>query len=122
MSLIRAVHEAIRDLRAMVFDFPPPKSDVEDVYAALKIALSDPGGVVDLAVCIGAECIADNGMRLATWQGVGSCSIYTVCDECYLDRLTAEEREHMRELFGAAWVRHLGLHTMQGGRLAKEAT
>lgn len=76
--------------------------------------------LVDLGVCIGAECMKTHGMRLATRRGTGPCSIYIVCDECYEKRLTHDERTHMVEVRGVEWVRHLGLHKLHNGRFSDE--
>ena len=73
--------------------------------------------MVDLCYCIGAECLRTHGTRLATYRGTGPCTIYIVCDECFAERLTAEEQAHMVEVSGAEWIRYLGLHAMHNGRL-----
>jgi hypothetical protein len=103
-----------RELRDLV-DWTPP-SALRKLGDQLEEALADPERAVELGMCIGSECIRIHGLRVATWKGTGPCSIYVVCDECHAQRLTAEERDHMVELFGAAWVRHLGLHEMHNGR------
>ncbi len=73
-----------------------------------------------LAFCVGSECKKLHGVRIATWYGTGSSSIYIVCDECYLTRLTADERACMIEVHGVAWIRKLGLHELHNGRFADE--
>jgi hypothetical protein len=76
--------------------------------------------MVDLAFCIGSECLREHGIRLATRRGTKSHSIYIVCDECYRDRLTDEERADMVEVRGVRWIRHLGLHELHNGRLPRD--
>lgn len=119
MNLVYAIREAISELRRLAGDVPRAAGDIEEIQSTLAGALEDPGSAVDLATCIGSECLKMHGVRLATWRGTGPCSIYIVCDECHAERLTAEEREHMVELFGAAWIRHLGLHSLHSGRIEK---
>ncbi len=79
--------------------------------------MNDGGGMVDLCFCIGADCLRLHGVRLATRRGIGYCSIYIVCDECFIERLTSEEREHMVEVDGVDRVRELGLHELHWGQL-----
>jgi len=88
---------------------------LEQVRDAIEADCTD----VELGFCIGKECLANHGVRLATRRGLGPCSIYIVCDECYEQRLTPEEREHMIELEGVDRVRHLGLHELHNGRFPK---
>lgn len=78
---------------------------------------NEESDLVDLAFCIGSECLRMHGVRLATRRGTGPSSIYVVCDECYSERLTEEERTHMAEVRGVDRVRHLGLHELHNGRL-----
>ena len=118
MNLVRAMREAIRGLRSMARDWPPTKAWVDDLREDHEGALEEPEGAVDLAICVGSECIQLHGLRAATWKGTGPWSILRVCDECHSERLTAEERGHMAELFGAPWIRHMGLHAMHNGREA----
>lgn len=80
----------------------------------------DDPTIIDLAFCCSAECTRANGIRIATYRGTGSCSIYIVCDECHDTRLTEEERAEMVEVRGAAWVRHLGLDTLHNGQFTKD--
>ncbi len=80
------------------------------------------GLMVELGVCIGADCIREHGVRIATWHGTGPCSIYVVCDECYETRLTPEERTHMTEMAGAARIRGIGLNALHHGRFLDGVT
>jgi len=79
--------------------------------------MSEESGLVELVYCIGAACLQEHGVRLATRRGVGPCSIYIVCDECFAERLTDAERVHMIEVCGADRIRELGLHELHHGRL-----
>ncbi len=75
--------------------------------------------LVDLAFCIGADCVREHGVRIATYRGVGPCSIYIVCDDCYENQLTSDERRHMVEVVGADRVRDFGLHKLHLGRFSE---
>lgn len=74
----------------------------------------------ELGICVGSECVAEHGIRVATWKGTGKCSIYVVCDECHEQRLTEDEREFMIQVTGAGWIRSLGLHRLHNGRVQEE--
>jgi HEPN domain-containing protein len=116
VSIARSIRDAIQTLRRMGDDWPPARHDVKDVATDLSEALEEPERAVELGVCIGSECIDIHGLRVATWEGIGPCCRYIVCDECHSTRLTEEERKHMVEVFNAAWIRHLGLHALHNGR------
>lgn len=94
-------------------DLDPQRA--RDVAAHLRDLLDDDATIVDLASCIGAECIRTHGARLATRRGTGPASIYLLCDECFEVRLEAEAKPLMVEVRGVGWIRHLGLHELHQG-------
>lgn len=79
--------------------------------------------LVELGICVGSECIQLHGTRIATWRGTGPCSVYVaICDECYEQRLDADEREFMVELAGASRVRDIGLHELHLGEFPRRSS
>ena len=76
--------------------------------------------IVDLAICVGAECSREHGVRLATRRGYGPASAYILCDECFETRLEGEAKPLMREVRGAAWVREIELHALHRGQFPKD--